>query len=50
MQDDYDRVSICTTRPMSQNLEGFTTYYNPFLLLNLDQISYKDLVELTVQP
>jgi len=50
MQDDYDRVSIHTTSPTSKKLEGFTTYYNPYQLLNPNQITYKDLVELMVQP
>jgi len=33
MQDMYDKVSIHIDSPMSQNLEGFTSFYNPCQLL-----------------
>lgn len=42
----YDKVSIHTTSPMSQNLEGFTSFYNPYQLLQPEQNPYKNLVTL----
>lgn len=49
MQDIYDGVSIHTASPISQNLEGFTSYYNPYQFLNPKQNPYKIPIESTMQ-
>jgi len=49
MQDIYDRVSIHTASPISQNLEGFTSFYNPYQLLQPKQNPYKNPITSTMQ-
>jgi len=44
MQDMYDKISIHTTSSVSQNLEAFTSFYNPYQLLQLEKNPYKNLV------
>lgn len=37
-------MSIHTTIPISQNLERFTSFYNPYQLLHSEQNPYKNLI------
>jgi len=46
----YDRVSIHTASPISQKLEGFTSFYNPYHLLQSKQNPYKNIITSTMQP
>lgn len=45
IQDGYDRVSIYTIILVSQNLEGFTSFYNMNQVLNLYQGPCKNPIE-----
>ena len=42
MHDMYDKVSIHTTSHVSQTLEGFTSFYNSYQLLQTNQNPYKN--------
>ena len=45
----YDKVSIHTASPISQTLEGFTSFYNPYQLLQIDQNPYRNPITSTMQ-
>jgi len=49
MQNMYDRVSIHTASPESQNLEGFTSFYNPYQLLRTEQNLHQNPITSIVQ-
>jgi len=49
IHDIYDKVYIHTTSLVSQNLEGFTSFYNLYQLLQSEQNPYKNLITSIMQ-
>ena len=48
MHDMYDKVSIHTASPVSQPLEGFASFYNPYQLLQSNQNPYRNPITSTM--
>jgi len=49
MQEMYDRVSLHTASSISQNLEGFTSFCNPYQLSQFEKNPYKNIISSTMQ-
>jgi len=50
MQEMYDKVSLHIASLVSQDLEGFTSFYNPYQLSQFEQNPHKNIISSIMQP